>query len=92
MTPSYIRLERWTMNNQLLTECIPITIAAERYHQETPTLRKWVRDNVLPGIKTKPYQIHEPSLREYLIKKANGPMAELFLSSGSISAPQRKAR
>jgi len=80
------------MDNQLLTECIPITLAAERYHQETPTLRKWVRDNVLPGIKTKPYQIHEPSLREYLIKKANTPMAKLFLSTGLVSAPQNKRR
>jgi hypothetical protein len=80
------------LNNQLLTECIPITLAAERYHQETPTLRKWVRNNLLPGIKTKPYQIHEPSLREYLIKKANVPMAELFLSSGLVSAPHERRR
>ncbi|NLD92185.1 MAG: hypothetical protein GX639_05900 [Fibrobacter sp.] len=81
------------MNNQLLTECIPISIAAERYHQETPTLRKWVRDNVLPGIKTKPYQIHEPSLQEYLIKKANGPMTELFsTTTGKVSAPQKTRR
>lgn len=71
---------------QLLTGCIPLSTAAERYHMKPPTLRRLIRENIIPGIKIKPYQVHEESLVAHLTEKSNDRLKKLYSSSsGTVS-------
>lgn len=80
------------MTQNIFLECIPITDAANKYKIKRETIRKWINDEDVSGIKIKPFQVHEPSLVEFLKLRSNQSLKKLYSETEPVSGPAKKAR
>lgn len=66
--------------------------AAELFGLKEPTVRLWVRTNVVAGRARKPFLVHRGSLLSHIMKDANPKLTQLFsgmVRSGTVPGEEQ---